>query len=99
MTENEPNTDENDKIEGQAIDTAPETRGPYTSKDHDITVSTRQQSMTGGGVEIGATAWDQNGVGVGGVSIYLSESATKELIDELEAAVSDTVRESDGGSR
>lgn len=61
---------------------APDTGASYVNDDsHELTLSVERKSD--GSVELSASAWDQEGVGVAGVSIRLSEDDFREIAQEL----------------
>lgn len=79
---------DNDEIRPAAIETAPDTETNHTrSEETDLTLSVEKEWNDH--ISIAASAWDKEGIGVGGVAITLSESDTEDLIDQLEATLSD----------
>ena len=78
MSDAEPRN-EVENVEVDAIKVAPGTDDVVSRSDlRDITTSVREHDSDGG-CTIAASAWDGDGIGVGGVAIRIPETARKQL--------------------
>jgi len=70
-------------VEVDGLETAPNTDDVVANDDEvDVTASVEERSV-GGGCIIAGSAWDEDGVGIGGVAIKIPEEAREELAEAI----------------